>query len=244
MYYMTTDCWPLMTHIHASREYGYVLLSWMSFYGLLAIVYHRRSNCKGHSAKGHSASVAFNNQHHCQCQTLLSSPDCEGCLTPAHHRDQTALHLLHRSDSWSDSSLSSSGGSQSSHVMLMLPSVVQCHPNCSKHGRNGDWRKGTLRLSFVWKRVCAWRSTLPLLILSMLVHWIVEIASQARPLPVFQCCTLKSGRAWYQKSRDLCHPYEGWSKGENWAWWAKGQQISERSRSQRVKGKALKHSMK
>ena len=29
-----------------------------------------------------------------------------------------------------------------------------------------------------------------------------RVASSPGPFPAFQCCTLKSGRAWYQKSRD------------------------------------------
>ena len=35
----------------------------------------------------------------------------------------------------------------------------------------------------------------------------VYLTSHARPLPAFQCCTLKSGRAWYQKLCDKCHCY-------------------------------------
>ena len=31
------------------------------------------------------------------------------------------------------------------------------------------------------------------------------VASSPGPIPVFQCCTLKNGRAWYAKSRELRH---------------------------------------
>ena len=40
------------------------------------------------------------------------------------------------------------------------------------------------------------------------------LASSTGPFPAFQCCMLKTGRAWCQKSHDRFYPYEGWWKGE------------------------------
>ena len=51
---------------------------------------------------------------------------------------------------------------------------------------------------------------------SDLIHNQFILASQARPLPAFQCCTLKSERAWYAKSRAWRHK-KGWKGHNKWS---------------------------
>ena len=69
-----------------------------------------------------------------------------------------------------------------------------------------------------------------------------QVASQARPLPAFQCCTLKAGGPGIRSRVTYVTRMKGGRRVKLERGWAKGQQISERPRSQWVKGKALKRS--